>query len=93
MSEVRFVVQGSEVFEPRMARRTRMGSREDAKEAYATWAKGVGWVTCVVLPDPWVVGTEDDLAAFGRPTPLCGLEAWRLFLFWSRHERAGEAKP
>jgi hypothetical protein len=31
MSDLRFLVQGSEVFGPRMAQRTRMGSREDAK--------------------------------------------------------------
>ncbi len=31
MSDLRFLVQGSEAFGPRMARRTRMGSRKDAK--------------------------------------------------------------
>jgi hypothetical protein len=32
-------------------------------------------------------------STFGRPTPLCGLEAWRLFLSRPPHGQAGEAKP
>jgi hypothetical protein len=70
-----------------------IGRREDTKGDGATSAKGVGRVTSVVLPDPWGVGTEVDLATSGRPTPLCGLEAWRLFHFWSRQGQEGEAKP
>jgi hypothetical protein len=70
-----------------------IGRREDTMGDGATWAKGVGRVTSVVFPDPWGVGTEVDLATSGTPTPLCGLEAWRLFHFWSRQGQAGEAKP